>query len=186
MNEVNAVKSKEEICAIEALLNKHHGRIYADVWRAGVNLSLRISDLLSVKYAELDTQNGLYALTEGKTGKQREVGLNNKALEIIERRKKEYPDDLYLFQVKSNRTNGTIKAISRISVSRAFKDVGERLGLKINTHSMRKSLGWAMHANGEPIERISRVLNHSAPAVTMRYIGITKQDVIDSYHMYEL
>ena len=186
MNEVEAVKTKEEIVVIETLLKNHHGSLYADIWRIGVNLSLRISDLLSVKYADLDTHNRLYTLTEGKTGKKRQVRLNSKVLEIIERRKNEFPNDIYLFQVKSNRTRGTIKAISRVSVSRAFKDIGARIGLSINTHSMRKSRGWAMFSDGVPIEKISKVLNHSAPAVTMRYLGITNQEVLDTYDAYEL
>lgn len=186
MNEVDAVKTKEEISAVEALLRNHHGQIYADVWRIGVNLSLRISDLLLVKYADLDTQNRLYTLTEGKTGKKRQIRLNAKVLAIIERRKKEYPDDIYLFQVHSNRTSGIIKPISRISISRAVKDTGERLGLNINTHSMRKSRGWAMFTDGVPIEKISKVLNHSAPSTTMLYLGISKQEVLDSYDIYEL
>jgi len=186
MNEVEAVKTKEEISAVEALLRNHHGQIYSDIWRIGVNLGLRIADLLLVKYADLDTQNRLYALTEGKTGKKRQIRLNSKVLAIIERRKTEFPDDIYLFQVHSNRTSGLIKPISRISVSRAFADAGERLGLHINTHSMRKSRGWAMFSDGVPIEKISKVLNHSTPAVTMRYLGITKQEVLDTYDEYEL
>ena len=64
--------------------------------------------------------------------------------------------------------------------------VGERLGLNINTHSMRKSRGWVMFSDGVPIEKISKVLNHSTPAVTMRYLGITKQEVLATYDEYEL
>ena len=186
MNEVDAVKTKEEIGAVEALLRNHHGQIYADIWRIGINMSLRISDLLSVEYAVLDIKNRLYTLIEGKTGKKRQVRLNSKVLEIIEQRKKEYPGDTYLFQPHSNRTSGKTKPITRSSVSRAFKDVGERLGLTINTHSMRKTRGWAMHSDGVPIEKISMVLNHSTPAITMRYLGITKQDVLNTYDEYEL
>ena len=186
MNEVDAVKTKDEIAAIEALLRKHHGQIYADVWRIGVNLSLRISDLLLVTYPDLDTKDRLLVLTEGKTGKKRQIRLNSKVLDIIERRQKELPNDIYLFQVHSNRTSGKIKPISRISVSRAFKDAGERLGLKINTHSMRKSRGWAMHADGVPIEKISKVLNHSSPKTTMLYLGISQRDILDTYDTYEL
>lgn len=47
MNTVNAV-SKSESDMVHALLNKKFGQIYADVWKVGVNLSLRISDLLAL------------------------------------------------------------------------------------------------------------------------------------------
>ena len=186
MNEVEAVKSIEEITTIEALLKNNFGDLYSDLWRVGCNMSLRISDLLGVTYTNLDTKNRLYELVEGKTGKKRQIRLNSKVLDIIERRRKAYPDDKYVFQVHSNRTAGVVKPVSRISVSRNFKYTGEKLGLTINTHSMRKSRGWAMFSDGVPIEKISKVLNHSTPAVTMRYLGISKQEVLDTYDTYEL
>jgi len=184
MIEVEAVKTKGEIAAVEALLKKHHGQIYADIWKVGLNLSLRISDLLAIRYADLDLDRREFSLIEGKTGKKRCVRLNKNALKIINRRRKEWPEDTYLFQVHSNRAKG--KPVSRNSVSRAFKDAGDRIGLRINTHSMRKSRGYVMFADGVPIEKVSKVLNHSHPAVTMRYLGITNKEVMDSYDEYEL
>jgi len=184
MNEVEAVKTREEIAAIETLLRKHHTAIYADIWKIGLNLSLRISDLLAIRFSDLDLDRREFDLVEGKTGKKRRIRLNNTALRIIERRRKERPEDVYLFQVDANRAKG--KPISRNSVSRAFKDAGDRIGLRINTHSMRKSRGFVMFSDGVPIEKICKVLNHSHPAITMRYLGITNQEVLDSYDEYEL
>ncbi len=51
---------------------------------------------------------------------------------------------------------------------------------------MRKSRGYVMFTDGVPIEKVSKVLNHSHPAVTMRYLGITNEEVLDSYDEYEL
>ncbi len=135
MNEVDAVKTRAEIAAIETLLRKHHGEIYADIWKIGLNLSLRISDLLAIRFADLNLDRREYNLVEGKTGKRRKIRLNNTALKIIEHRRKQHPEHAWLFQVESNRAKG--KPISRNSVSRAFKDAGDRIGLRINTHSMR-------------------------------------------------
>jgi integrase len=184
MIEVEAVKSKGEIAAIEALLKKHHGQIYSDIWKIGLNLSLRISDLRAIRYQDLDMDRKEISLIEGKTGKKRCIRLNDTVIRIINQRRKLHPSDVYLFQVHSNRATGN--PISRNSVSRAFKDAGDRIGLRISTHSMRKSRGFVMHADGVPIEQISRVLNHSHPAVTMRYLGITNKEVMDSYDQYEL
>jgi hypothetical protein len=39
MNEIQAV-SKTEIAAIHMLLQRYHGRLYADLWKIGVNLAL--------------------------------------------------------------------------------------------------------------------------------------------------
>ena len=186
MNTVEACKTLEEVMAVEALLKKQYGQLYSDLWRTGVNMGLRISDLLGVTYARLDTKNRLYELTEAKTGKKRQIRLNSKVLDIITRRRQAHPEDKYLFQVHSNRTAGIVKPISRVSFSRALKECGERLGLTINSHSMRKSRGWAMHSAGIPIEKISKVLNHASPSTTMAYLGITRQEVLNTYDEFEL
>ncbi|MCG8027572.1 MAG: tyrosine-type recombinase/integrase [Candidatus Thiodiazotropha taylori] len=186
MNTVEAVKTSGEIATIETLLRKKNP-IYADIWKMGLNVGLRIQDLLSIQFDQLDLERRSYSLREGKTGKSRTVTINTKAMEIVQRRRKENPTDRYLFQSHSPKLRrGVVQPISRVSVSRAFKEVGDSLGLNINTHSMRKSRGYAMHKDGVPIERISKVLNHSHPAVTMRYIGIEAEDVARSYDEFEL
>lgn len=186
MKTVEAVKTKDDIRHVEHLLKKYGGDLYADLWRIGVNMALRISDLLQIQYDDMDLDRGLYELHEGKTGKSRTIKLNNTVIDIVRRRMRENPSDVYLFQVHSNRTSGQVKPVSRISVARKFKEVGEVMDVQLGTHSMRKSRGWAMYSDGVPIEMISKVLNHSHPAVTMAYLGITKQEVLDTYLAYEL
>lgn len=186
MNTVEAVKTAGEIATIEILLRKKNP-IYADIWKIGLNVGLRIQDLLAIQYDQADLQKRSFNLCEGKTGKRRTITLNSTALEIIKRRRQQNPSDKYLFQSHSPKLKrGVAQPISRVSVSRAFKDVGDTLGLSINTHSMRKSRGYAMHREGVPIERISKILNHSHPAVTMRYIGIEAEDVARSYDEFQL
>lgn len=186
MKEVEAVKTKEEIMMVERLLRAHHGDLYGDIWRIGVNLSLRISDLLAIRFDDLDHESHLYTVTEGKTGKIRHIRLNPTALALIEKRREQYPGDIYLFQVHSNRTAGFVKPVSRVSVARAFQDVGQRTGIHLGTHSMRKSRGWVMHEDGVAIEKIARVLCHSSASTTMAYLGITKADILNTYLEYEL
>lgn len=186
MKDVEAIKTKPEILMVEQLLRVNHGDLYGDLFRIGINLSLRISDLLGIMYENLDMDGQLYTLSEGKTGKTRQIRLNNTALSLIQKRRAQYPDDIYLFQVHSNRTAGLVKPVSRVSVARAFQEVGQKTGIHLGTHSMRKSRGWAMHSDGVPIEKISKVLNHANPSTTMAYLGITKKDILDTYDQYEL
>ena len=186
MKDVEAIKTKPEILMVERLLRTHHGDLYGDIFRIGINLSLRISDLLAIRYQELDLAGQLFTLNEGKTGKIRHIRLNNTALSLIQKRREQYPDDVYLFQVHSNRTAGLVKPVSRISVARAFQDVGKRTGIHLGTHSMRKSRGWAMHEDKVPIEMIAKVLNHANPGTTMAYLGISKADILNTYLEYEL
>jgi integrase len=187
MKAVESVKTPDQLHAIEHLLSAKHGRIYADVWRLGLNTALRITDLLNIRYSNIDTGKRLYTLKEGKTGKARTITLNQTALAIVERRRSENPDDEFLFQSHSPKLKrGVVQPVSRVSVSRRFKAVGDELKLSVNTHSMRKSRGYAMFAAGKPIEYVSKVLNHSSTGVTMRYIGIEAEDIARSYDEFEL
>jgi len=185
MNEVEAVKKRETIKEIGHFLEKHGSIDYRDIWDLGINVALRISDLLSFKMSDV-VDVDVVTIIEGKTKKKRSIKLNSRAKEIIARRHKDNPSDKWLFQAKGNRAKGAEKAIDRSTVGRKFQEVGEIVGVQLGTHSMRKTRGYAMHSDGMAIEVISKVLNHSSPAVTMRYLGIEKQDIHDTYDDYVL
>ncbi|MBM7421703.1 MULTISPECIES: tyrosine-type recombinase/integrase [Spongiibacter] len=179
---VDAVKTIDEVKDVARLLKKHRGEIYSDLWVFGVNVGLRISDLLSVTMVQ--ARSGVLEILEGKTGKKRKVTLNDTAKAIVNKRIVDNPSHIYLFQVDSNRAKN--KPLSRSAVSKAFAEVGEILGIQLGTHSMRKTLGWVMHSQGASIERVCKVLNHSHPAVTMRYIGLTDADTQAAYSEFEI
>ncbi len=183
MNTVNAA-NKSEIDMMTTLLSKKYAAIYADVWKVGVNVSLRISDLLKIKFSDCQLEERLLTLVEAKTGKSKVIRLNTTAIAVIKQRRLQHPGDTWLFEAHSNRSSG--KPITRVSVSRIFKEAGDVLGLTINTHSMRKSRGKAMYDDGVPIEKIAKVLNHSNTTSTLRYLGITREEVLKTYDDYEL
>lgn len=184
MQLVEAVKTQADIDLVQhkLTLNARGNTLYADIWKFGLQVALRISDLLDVTMQ--DALQDTLQVREGKTGKIRSIKLNEPARAIVGARRAMYPEAVYLFEVDSNRAKG--KPVSRVAVAKAFKAVGDELGIALGTHSMRKSRGWAMHNAGVSIEMICKVLNHSSPAVTMAYLGITAQDVADTYDQFEL
>jgi hypothetical protein len=70
--------------------------------------------------------------------------------------------------------------------SRKFAEVGDILRLQLGTQSMRKSRGAALFAAGVPLEVITKTLNHSSPAVTLRYIGVDRARVNQTYDDFVL
>ena len=192
MREVEAVKTGEQRQQVEAHL-ADQAIIYADIWKVGVNTALRISDLLSLTMGHvrsLDPAQPTLNVIEQKTGKLRKIVVNQTALDVMQRRLADYSDHVWLFQtdaVNRNRREPP-KPINRRSVSRVFEQVGQKVAPKVvlGTHSMRKTRGYAMHKAGRSIESIAKVLNHSSPAVTMRYIGLVQQDIDESYMDFEL
>ena len=85
MKTVNAA-SKPEVDMIHAVLHKKYPPLYGDIWKVGCNLSLRISDLLSLQYEQLNLEERRLTLTETKTGKAKTIRLNAPAIDIITRR----------------------------------------------------------------------------------------------------
>jgi len=176
--------NKNEVAVIYSNLLRKFPPLYADIWKIGCQLGLRISDLLALEFSHIDYEQRAIKLIEQKTGKAKYLRLNASALEVMKKRAVEFPSDRYLFQVHTNRAKN--KPISRISVSRVFKQVGEMIGVSINTHSMRKSRGKAMFDDGVPVAVIAKVLNHSSESATLRYLGITEEQVLKTYDDYEL
>lgn len=182
MELVEAVRTPEEVAQVahKLLLNAKGNTLYADIWNFGLQVALRISDLLTITIEE--AQQGRITIKESKTGKARNIMLNDKARAIVKARSEAYPHHTYLFEVESNRAKG--KPVSRVAVAKAFKDVGDELGIALGTHSMRKTRGWVMHSAGVSIEKICKVLNHSSPAITMHYLGITQSDIDSTYDAF--
>ena len=191
MNEVEAVRTPEQRTQLEAQL-RDAGLIYYDVWKVGVNRALLISDLLSITMADvkaLDKEAPALHLVEQKTGKKRKLVVNGAALRIMQERLAEHPRHKYLFQSEAvSLSRRAQQPINRRSVCRVFEKAGQRIAPKVHigTHSMRKTRGYAMYSAGRSIESICKVLNHSTPAVTMRYIGIDQRDIDQSYVEFEL
>ena len=186
MNEVEAIKTETDIATIQTLLRKHAGNDFADIFKLGINVAFRITDLLSIQFNHIDLERREISIIESKTKKKRTVRLNDTALAIITRRRSQYPDDVYLFQSHSNRGRALCQPLNRSSVARKFKEIGDIVGLRIGTHSMRKTRGYMLHKAGVSIEQICRVLNHSSPSVSMAYVGITHDDTMQTYSDFEL
>ena len=182
MQTADAITSLEDIATIKRFLGKHYPQI-AHVFRLGINVALRVTDLLNIRFTDIDSNNILRA-KEGKTGKIRTIKLNSAAREVIAEIKEAYPIDIYLFQSHSPRMKALQKPLTRQSVHTAFKEVREArdLDFVFSSHSMRKCWGYMQYTNkAQSIGQIMTALNHSSEAITLRYIGITQQTMNDMY-----
>ena len=187
MKEVDAIKSAGQLAQISTNLRANSRKhIYADVFDLGLQLALRISDLLSIRYDMVDIENRSLTVKESKTKKLRVIRLNHKALAIIERRRGERADDVFIFQGYGTRAANTVKPLSRTSVHRAFAAVADELKINFSTHSMRKTRGYMMYSDGVDITKVSRMLNHNSVASTLAYIGVSKEEVQQTYDDYVL
>lgn len=152
----------------------------------GINCARRIGDIVKFKVSDFLNSDGTwkehFKIKEEKTNKPIKIKINSAVKEAITMQLatfKDYSFDTYVFQSR----DGENKPLETRSVHRIMKEMARATGLdkkyNIGTHSLRKT--WARHyyiKHPTEIVKIQRALNHSSPEVTLRYIGIT-QDELD-------
>lgn len=178
MKLVQPIRSREQINEIGELLLEHNEKYFV-MWRVGVTTGLRISDILKLQVKDIRGKDRI-SLVEKKTGKSKNFILNYKTKmlceDFIERNKLE-DEDYLIYSNKKN--NGKSKGISRQQAYEVLRIAGDKLGIEnFGTHSIRKTFGYFHYKQFNDVALLQNIFNHSAPSVTLRYIGIA-QDHID-------
>lgn len=148
---------------------------------------LRISDLLKLKWEDI-LEKKEFMLHEKKTGKLREIKINDQLQRHISECYQQIQprsSDEFIFTSQK----GSVYSIQRINV--IFKEIKNRYNLQINnysTHSMRKSYGREIFrksgTNAElALVKLSQLFNHSNVTVTKRYLGISREELLETYDL---
>jgi integrase len=157
----------------------------------GINFGLRISDLITLRAHQLYTDNWSvkkdFVLKEQKTSKQRQITINDaarKALTEYKRLNPELQPYDYIFMSRQ----GDNSHINRVQAYNILTDAARQVGIDANigTHTLRKTFGYWNYKGNVPIEKLMNIFNHSSQAITLRYIGITQQDIADVYNNLNL
>lgn len=183
MEFVQPIKDKRKIEAMKKVLKADRLRDYT-LFTLGINSGLRISDLLSLTVEDVTTDKGAVrdriAVRESKTGKTKDFPVGPSARKAI----KEYIDDSSLAGSSPlfPSRKGT-KSIGREQAYRILNDAARAVGIKdkIGTHTLRKTFAYHAYQSGHDLSMIQKLLNHSAPSVTLRYIGITQEEMDEVY-----
>lgn len=156
----------------------------------GIFFGLRISDILQLSW-EMLLDDSSFQVIEKKTQKRREVRINKgfqkhiwdcfNALMITDKSEK-------CFKSRERR----VYSIQRINM--ILKDIKKKYGIKsvknFSTHSLRKTFGRHIYeradSNGEmALVMLSELFNHSNIAITKRYLGLRKEEIMQCYDMLD-
>lgn len=178
MKLVQPIRSKELVSEIGFILKEMNEKYYV-MFRIGVTSGLRISDILNIK--SKDIKSNYIQVIEQKTQKNRIFKLNSSTkklcIEFIE--KNNLKDDDYIIYSNKKDSNGKMKPISRQQAHHVLKLASNKLNIEdVGTHTLRKTFGYWHYKQFGDIAILQDIFNHSAPSITMRYIGIT-QDMKD-------
>lgn len=187
--EVEPLKNIKDINKIKTYFRGKEDKRDYTIFVVGINIGLRASDLLQLKIKDVlnldESIKDSVMIQEQKTKKIREFKLNKSCKEALEYYIKELNSadmEDYLFP---SRKGGhlTVKSLHKI-----IKSITRELNIKGNygTHTLRKTFAYHIYINNiqdNPtiLHTLQKILNHSTPAMTLRYIGITKEVINDVY-----
>jgi integrase len=181
MNKVEPIRDKSKIEEIKNELLKDNYRNYL-IFVLGINTGLRIGDMLKLKVEDVRNQTHII-LKEQKTGKSKKFFINSVLRNAIDGYISNMADHEYLFQSR----NGTNQPLSRSQSYRILNRAGEKVGLdSIGCHSTRKTFGYHHYKQHKDVALLQNLFNHSAPSVTLDYIGISQDNMDNSMKNFSL
>lgn len=207
-SEVYPLTSKEEINAMLDVFNKHiqeapdnNKRQIACrnkmLFLIGINVGLRASDLVSLKWNFFFDNNGVfkdfYSLKPKKTrktGKYVKIYFNKSVKKAITDYIEEYPiEDMNNYLFKSRKGNG---AITENGLWKLIVKTASEAGIdkNVGSHTLRKTFGYFAWHNAENKDKalvvLQKIFNHSSTQTTMKYIGLLDSEMEDMFNNIDL
>ncbi|MCK2006106.1 tyrosine-type recombinase/integrase [[Brevibacterium] frigoritolerans] len=180
IKDVQPIRSLEKLEDMKWALKRQSQRDYI-MFLLGINTGLRVSDLLDLKVKDIKGKKKI-AVKEGKTEKKRDIQLTN-IYEELNEYIKTLQDTEWLFPSRKGE-----KPISRIQAYRALNKASDTVDMPdgIGTHTMRKTFGYWYYKRTKDVAKLQMILNHSTPTITLKYIGITDEEIEDSLNDFVL
>lgn len=185
MNLVEPIRDKKKIQDMKVYLKGKNIRDHA-LFVVGINVALRISDLLKLTWKDVLDDGGKsfkpIKLIEGKTRRKRVIQLNKASQNALKELLSSlgiYCIDDYVFRSREARNS----PLSRKQALNILKDSAKAVGIKENvgTHTLRKTWGYHAWQKGFSPALIMETLNHSNLNMTKRYLGIRQDEINDLY-----
>lgn len=146
--------------------NKKHKVILALLY----SCALRVSELINLKWKHIDRSRMVINIIQAKGNKDRQVGLNNKLIELLTEYWKEYKPSEYVL-------NGQFGLqYSERSVGEVVKQLASKAGIdnkRVYTHLIRHCSATHMIEQGIDIALIQRLLGHNSSKTTAIYTHIS-------------
>lgn len=171
----------------------------------GINFGLRASDLRVLRFSNLINENftfkDSFAVFEQKTRntrkrkKNRYITINTAVIEAVTLYLEHTPNVClsdYMFSSVSRNGLGTGKPLTIQGINDMLRNLARDLDLniKMSSHSLRKTFCYHQmvmsHNDSRKLMLLQKMLNHSSPAQTLDYIGITGEEIDEAYKKLNL
>lgn len=146
-----------------------HGTRDATMILLAYRHGLRVSELVSSRWSQIDLKEGLIYVLRRKNGLSTQHPLFGPELRALRQLKRDYPDTDYVFisERKAPLTTDTFRKL----ITRAGKIAD--LNLSVHPHMLRHSTGFKLANDGHDTRSIQHYLGHKNIQNTVRYTEIT-------------
>ncbi|MCR6514494.1 MAG: site-specific integrase [Clostridium chrysemydis] len=180
MKFVQPIRDRDQIEEMKSELLKTGFRNYL-LFTMGINTGLRVSDILNLKVSDVRNKSHI-TIREKKTSKHKRFYINSNLKNDLDKYIYKMNDFEFLFS--SQKGGGPI---TRIQAYRILRKAASVVGIdEVGTHTMRKTFGYFHYNQFKDIAILQDIFNHSAPSITLRYIGITddmKDKTIENFYL---
>ncbi|WP_338754913.1 site-specific integrase [Bacillus sp. FJAT-52991] len=167
-NSVEPIRDPEKIREMkEYLLHKSYRDYF--LFTFGINSGLRISDILPLRVMDVrDTE--YLRIREKKTGNIRKIKMSAALKQEIEKYTRQMADSDLLFDKGP---------IGHETAWRIINEASRSCGIEgaIGIHTMRKTFGYHFYQRTKDVAMLQQIFGHSAPSITLWYIGINDEMV---------
>lgn len=136
-------------------------------------MGLRLSEILNLKVANIDSKNMRVHIERGKGKKDRFVNLPESILDQLRSYYVEYKPKIYLFEGKygGQYSSRTIQEVFKKSLTKA------KISKKVGIHSLRHSFATHLLENGTDIRFIQELLGHNDIKTTFIYTHVSDKTI---------
>lgn len=142
-----------------------HGLRDATMILVAYRHGLRVSELVSLRWSQVDLKQGLLYVTRLKHGLSASHPLFGPEIRALRQLKRDYPDTDYIFMTE--RKAPMTAATFRKMIARAGAIAN--IGLPVHPHMLRHSTGFKLANDGRDTRSIQHYLGHRNIQHTVRY-----------------
>lgn len=154
---------------IDVTRNTKHRAMLMTGYAAG----LRISEIVSLKVKDIDSERMVLYIRKAKGKKDRQVALSVKLLEQLRKYFKEYQPKVYLFEGADGGAYSVRSLQQVFQASRALSGNTKTGGI----HSLRHSYATHLLEGGTDIRIIQELLGHNSVKTTERYTHVSTKQI---------
>lgn len=146
-----------------------HGHRDATMVLVAYRHGLRVSELVSLKWSQVDLKQGLLHVNRRKNGSNSTHPLFGPEIRALRKVSRDYPETPYVFVTERK---GPITASTFRSLLKRAGDQSD-IGLPVHPHMLRHSTGFKLANEGRDTRSIQHYLGHKNIQHTVRYTELS-------------